>query len=642
MKWSAAALAWALLVTACTAKPSHTSVEGCSPYVTGQCVTPFPNAWFEAQKAPTSTGYAVTFPSGVLPVQSNNDPVGTDIMGPVDGFSPGTQIVAYFRQGVDASQLTPTDASPIDDRIAFMSSASSPIALVDVAARQRVPIFAELDANANPAAGERQALLIHPAVRLKFGARYAVAITTALNDGSGHALEPEGQFASWLHGGLSQSDALWQLADRLDDDASAFAAVGIQKQDLALAWDFDTASAASTTGELQTMVAQALKNTSQLGYSIGVITNNTPSQDPNIARQLDGTFQAPSFESGPDPSVLQLDSNGVPIMGAPADWSFSALISQCAAASSSVAPIVVVGHGVFSDAHDALSAAAPALNSLCAVGIGADWLGLSSTDLGILTQVLSNANNFRLITQRLEQAHVNFQVLTALAQGLLSTDAALYVNGHAAIGPSSTVFYWGESLGGIEGGTFLGLTSQAQRAELIVPGADWSLLMWRSGDFALMLQALQAVIPDWLDLQLVLAMTQSQWDKSDPIEFTALLAGTTKQALFQESEGDPIVTNVCTRTEMRSIGAQALGPLVEPVFDLSPQPGPLTGLVYTQWSIDPMPMPTFTDVPGPSDNGAHQAIDGIPEAMEQAVEFLQTGRVVNTCDDAPCVYPQGS
>jgi hypothetical protein len=186
----------------------------------------------------------------------------------------------------------------------------------------------------------------------------------------------------------------------------------------------------------------------------------------------------------------------------------------------------------------------------------------------------------------------------------------------------------------------MSLSAEASRGVLIVPGGAWGELMWRSGDFSTMLVVLQTVIPDKLDLQVLLAMTQSLWDKTDPIEFVTKLAGSSKNVLFQESIGDPVVSNVATRMMMRTVGAKLLQEVVEPVYGLTPQPGPLSGLVYTQWSMAPSPMPPYTNVPGPVQNGAHDAVWHIKQAAEQSIDFLRTGLVKDTCGGAPCVYPE--
>src|SRR5262249_51198377 len=146
-------------------------------------------------------------------------------------------------------------------------SSTNPIALIDMSTKTRVAFFAELDANAMQ--GTRQVVLIHPMARLKFQTRYAVAIQTSLKDGSGNALQAQGDFALWVKGKLTNASPLAEIADRLDQDAAVFETLGIQKSALALAWDFDTASDKATTGPLMSMRDQALQQAPKgLSYKI--------------------------------------------------------------------------------------------------------------------------------------------------------------------------------------------------------------------------------------------------------------------------------------------------------------------------------------------------------------------------------------
>jgi hypothetical protein len=364
-----------------------------------------------------------------------------------------------------------------------------------------------------------------------------------------------------------------------------------------------------------------------------------------------GTFQAPSFETGADPSPLNYDANHTPIIGAPASWRFVAVVPKCVETAPGPVPLLMLGHGLFGTAWGELSDddKGGLMQTLCMVAVGTNWVGLSGgttrvgqpphepTDFLLMAQVLTDPNQFDLITGRLQQAHVNFQVLTRLAMGALAADASLVVNGHAAYDPSQ-VYYWGASNGGIQGATFLSLSNVVNRGVLNVPGADWTLLMWRSYDFTPAFIVLQASVPDPLDEQLLMSMTQTMFDKTDPIEFAPHLNGEGKQVLFQESEGDAEVTNLATRTEMRSIGVQPLSPLLQPDYGLTPVEGPLTGLVYAQWSVDPMPLPPFADSPA-GNNTAHDTMRWVPEVLEQTKQFLQPGgMVVNTCT-GPCVFP---
>jgi len=614
----------------------HT-VHGCSPLAANQCVTPFPNAWFEEADSTTATGIHVTFPSGTLPRNSKGVGVEQAAFGTMDGYSPSTEMVAWFPEGVDPGGLTPAD------RGADSLDPTNPIAVVDLAAEARVPFFSEVDANAT--GDQRQALLVHPLARLAPNHRYAVAIRNTLHDRSGAPLAAGGDFAAWAAGRLPRSSALAEIADRLDADATVFAKLGIERSSLALAWDFDTASEAQSTRRLLHMRDDVLAAAPRgLGYHVGSAVDPDPTADADAFRIVNGTFQSPSFETGPDPSLLHLGPDEIPIMGDPANWPFTAIIPRCAAAASEPVPLLIVGHGLFDTAESELMADRYLLEDLCMVGIGTDWPGVTTRDeLLIGIQVLPDVNRFGLLTERLMQAHANFQVLTRLALNALADDPAFSVGGRRSY-DTTHAYYYGASNGGIQGATYLALSPDIERGILNVPGADWNLMMWRSSHFSLALFVLDAFYPDKLDQQLLVALSQSLWDQTDPIEFAPHLADPfpgvpgPKQAVFQESLGDAQVPNVATRVEMRTLGIPGLAPLVEPVFGITEANGPLSGLVYTQWDVKPTPLPPASDV-RPDDNQAHEAVRRLPAAIEQMRRFLRPdGQVENTCGGA-CVYP---
>jgi hypothetical protein len=633
------------LLSCVTALGCHTNVayqpKDCSAFMERQCLTPFPSSWFEQADPHTPTGVRVVFPDGVLPVNAMRVRVKPSALGSFDGYSPATPIIVYFEQGVTASQLPGPDAGDAS------TASDSPIAIIDEATGERAPFFAELDANA--AAGDRQGLIIRPLVRLHPSAHYAVAITTALKDSTGHALAPQGQFAKWASGSLSGSDKLSAISDRLDETARALKKAGIDRSQLALAFDFHTASEDFLTGRLVSMRDRALAQAPKgLGYQLTDVQNPAQADDPNALRTIEGTFDAPSFEAGTDPSLLNLDADQKPIMGAPAPWPLFAVIPRCALTAPGPVPLLILGHGLFDTAKSELLDDRSMLQNLCMVAVGTDWLGVTMNDyLNIASTVLPDANQFGLITDRLQQAHVNFQVLTRLALNALASDPAFMVNGHPAY-DTSRVYYWGASNGGIQGATYLALSPDIDRGVLNVPGAVWSAMIWRSSHFATAITLLTEAYPDRLDQQVLIGLSQILWDHTDPINFAPHLASplpgvaNTKQVIYQEAIGDAQVPNICTRIAMRTIGARGLAPLVQHLYGIEEVSGPTSGVIYTQWDVMATPLPPSTNTPA-TDNPAHEAVRGLPAVVDQTRMFFQpNGTIVNTCSGKPCVFPPSS
>ncbi len=143
---------------------------------------------------------------------------------------------------------------------------------------------------------------------------------------------------------------------------------------------------------------------------------------------------------------------------------------------------------------------------------------------------------------------------------------------------------------------------------------------------------------------MLVASLQTEFDHTDPISFAPHLladplpgAGL-KQVVLQESIDDAQVPNLSTRILARTIGLSALG-TVQPVYGITQVAGPLPS-AYTQWDRHITPPPPTTNVPAPSDNGAHGAIQEIPELLDQIRQFLQPGGpVVNTCPGGTCDFP---
>jgi len=97
-----------------------------------------------------------------------------------------------------------------------------------------------------------------------------------------------------------------------------------------------------------------------LGCTVTSVTEPTEAQKPKVYRIIQGTFQVPSFESGPDPSPLHLDKDGRPTMGPPADFPSTASIPRCALTHPGLIPLLIVGHGIQGTTFLALS---PDVNS---------------------------------------------------------------------------------------------------------------------------------------------------------------------------------------------------------------------------------------------------------------------------------------
>jgi hypothetical protein len=616
-------LAAVAFVVACGSSSGPPEPEpGCNPLIGDDCVTPYPTSFFQS-----STG-EVAIPAGVLP-NPRGITLSPDRLNTHDGFSPSTPFVVYFAKGVDASLLPTQDESAIDQS----SAATSHVQILDFATGARVPLFAELDVNAG--SGERQALIIHPMARLSPSTRYVIALV-GLDDATGAPLDAPG-FAA-LRDKTTLNTALTPLVDNYESIFAMLDAAGIARSTLTLAWDVTTASDGDSTGHLFAMRDQALAMVDSLTWTITKETDT--GSDAQRIRELVGTFDVPSFLTDDSATgTLLTDGSGNPMLrGSLGSANFVVEIPACATTATAPLPVMVYGHGLFGDAASELETSYQRQlgQYLCMVQIGTNWIGLSSDDLPTIAgTVFPDFNQLHIITDRLQQAHVNAQVLTRLVLTKLKDDPALAI-GSAAVIDGSTAYYFGISDGGIQGATYMALAQDVTRGALNVPGAEWSLLMFRSFDFSQLLALLNVNLPDPLDQQILVALFQPEFDFTDPAGFASHVDLTTKQLLLQEGIGDAQVTNLATEVLARELGVGGLD-LEQPVYGITAQTAPLAS-AYTQYDITPSPLPPTGDTPSGSDNGVHETIRELVPVEQQIKAFLApSGMVTDVCSGAPCV-----
>ena len=628
------------LLAGCSSSPSAPPEvpDGCNPLVGDDCMSPFPSSFVESPDSTTTTGWRVSIAASSLPVSHSGvmlDPSRLDLH---DGISPSTPFVVYFEKGVDPSDLPTLDA--IDQSV----MATSSVQIIDYATGDRVPLFAELDANAPE--GTRQALLIRPMARLAPNTRYIVALI-GLHDASGKLLDPAPFAALRDKGALNKQ--LAAVKSTYEDIFTTLDAAGITRKSLTLAWDVYTASDADVTGHLVAMRDQALTMVGSLTWTI--TSNKTAVGDPNHLTEIAGTFDVPSFLTDDSmTATLNVDAQGNPVLRGIGTANFVVDIPTCATTANAPLPVMVFGHGLFGQAQSELETPYQQQvgEYLCMVQIGTDWTGLSAPDFPILADdVLPDFNHINIVTDRLQQAHVNAQVLTRLFLTRMKDDPALQVNG-TAVTDGSQVYYYGISNGGIQGGTFMALSEDVTQGVLDVPGSEWSLLIQRSTDFGDLQSILDVVYPDPLDQQLLLALIQPEFDFTDPAGFAPHLIQSplpntpVKQILVQEAIHDAQVTNLATRVLVRAIGLPGID-LEEPVFGVTEMAAPLRS-AYTQWDVMPTPVPPDTNQAAPSDNGAHGEIRKLVDLETQLAAFMAPGgQVEQTCTGTcTCSLPAGT
>jgi hypothetical protein len=627
----------AIFLTACsTYIPPVQGNADCNIVNGSNCLLPFPSSIYEVDDPTTATGVRLDLATSAMPATNAGIHVEAAYFNKKDGFSADAPMLVAFPEGFDATSL-----APIGDPGQSLLP-TSPTVIVDLTTMQRVPHFAEADANAYSAGGT--ALIIRPVVRLTEKHRYAVGITKALKSATGGEIARSAAFQAFVDGSDTGNLRADRLHGRYEKAFAGLAAVGVAKDDLVLAWDFTVASDAAVRSDMETArdlaVAAIGTNGANLTFTID---SDDPNDDPPlVAHYIQGHYTAPQFltDNGSGTSRLARDANGKPMIVGTYTAPFWAVIPACVSNTSKL-PVVVYGHGLMGagdeiDSHNMKYTA----NYMCAITIATDWRGMSAEDLNSVGAALVDANNFPTVVDHLVQGMINFIALEQIVRGPMAESDTFMMNGNPLIDPDR-VYYYGNSQGGIYGGTFMAYDPNIMTGILGVPGANYSMLLDRSTDWTQYHAIQRNAYPDPIDSEILLNIFQQDWDRVDPITTTQGLIGVNgapvpgtpaKQILMIEAASDSQVPNISTETEARTMGIPVLTPADRVPYGLTGADGPLVNAL-TIVDEHPTPVPPITNTTVMED-GTHGSVRGRAAIQEQMKIFLYTGQIQQTCADA--------
>src|SRR5262245_13391838 len=126
----------ALLVAGCAESGANPDPD-CHPLAVGDCTLPWPSSYYMKSGK-------LALPAAALPKDQLGNPMSPARMNALDGFSPSTPILANLKVALDRAQL------PHPNEIEKSLLPSSTVQLYELNAWKRVPLFAEVDNNANP------------------------------------------------------------------------------------------------------------------------------------------------------------------------------------------------------------------------------------------------------------------------------------------------------------------------------------------------------------------------------------------------------------------------------------------------------------------------------------------------------------
>lgn len=616
--------------------------EGCSPLAADwHCSLPFPSDVFRSESG------EIVMEGEAGAVREDGMHVNLYAYGQEDGFSPGTQILAYFPFAIDGANL-----NGVFDNAAFgpegdWETRPGPTLIVDAENGARVPHYAELDTHAVSA--QKQTLILRPLVRLENGHRYIVAIS-GLKDTDGNPVPAAEGFRRLRDdapaGGASSLEDL-----RTHFETAVFPVLadvdGLERKDLQLAWDF-TVRSTTTKPVTETMEAirSQMATTLEAAAPTVTITKVTDYEEGDLLKTVEGTIAVPLYLESDEPGArLRNDDPAAPEAEGTADVPFVAIVPRSVLDGEAVVParLVQYGHGIFGSRTEisADDSWIPAFaNQYNFVVMAVDWWGMSGSDVTAIVSDLGNRPRETMaFTDRVHQAMANQLALAeAMTRAMPELDA-FKVGGDPVYDPES-LYFVGNSLGHIFGATYLSLSSRVERAALGVGAANFSHFIARSASFGQFFIALEAALVSPMDVQLFFAMSQAGFDRVDPVSYAPAVydpfdGEAPKKLLVQMGLGDATVPNLGTAYFARLYGLPVLenSPGEIPLTETVTAPTADSAIAIYDFGIDPLP----GVVPAPSErNGVHDGPRKAAKAQAQIDAFLKPNGEIDWFCDAPC------
>ena len=636
--------------------------EGCDPLDTRHCFLPFPSNAYTVADPATDTGRRVQFPAGGAPTNVNGTQVDVAEWNRADGFSPNTTIVTYVA-GLDPAA---SDLPPWTDLAASLADDVS-VVLVDIDSGKRIPLWAEADAQADRRAD--RALIIHPAISLPEGHTFAIGLRGLVGRG-GSEIRPSPVFRAYRDALSTELPVIEDRRPAMESTIGALEAAGVAREELQLAWDFTVASTANLTGRMLHIRDQTLARLGDAAPPYRVISSTDDPVDPDdgtpidgVARQIVGTFTVPNWLTGDgtpgngfnyatDPAT---DPDALPARNGRVQAPFACTIPDAVMDGSTPGRIALYGHGLLGSESEISAGNLRAFgNDHNTVFCATKWAGMSADDIPNAIAALSDLSKFPTLTDRLQQGLLNQVVLSRLllADGGLTDDPAFQAADGASLVDNSTLYYDGNSQGGIMGIAFAAISPDIERFVLGVVGMNYGLLLPRSVDFDTYETIFEPAYPNDFDRTLLLAMMQMLWDRGEGAGYVQHLVddplpGTpAKDVLLHVAFGDWQVSELTAFIAARTMGIPVHRPVttegrsreVEPGWGLQSATYPSDGSALVVWDSGSDPIP-IANVPPSTSRDPHGDPRNDPDVQRQKATFLFGGEITTSAAQAPARRP---
>lgn len=622
-------------------RPPLALPEGCQPLLAGaDCFLPYPSDFFRTDDAALPSGARLALTDAAKQKTKQGVTVDVAAAQPIDGASRSPTLVWVLGSPVSPDGFVRLEHGGTPS----LSADTSRTLLLEAGTGTPVAHFVDFDPRATDLS--RQALVLHPFVRLKARTRYVALVHGAVTPDGAPATPPEG-FRRLRDREARGDSQLEPLQARFDRDVFPVAeAAGVPRAALQLAWDFTTGSDEWAKDDL--LAVRALTKAWLEANTPTVVVDSVvdaPTDKPDVFRVVHGHVTGPRFVDSPNPfSKLSRDAGGHVVQSGTVDVPFTAVIPTSVRDAAGPSGAFLFGHGFFGNLGEVEDDAARGLAQAAGrTMLAAEWWGMHLSDVAKVGDALtSRPGQAMQFIDRVHQAMANFIVLSAAVKPMQALPAFQRAGGGSVLAGDVADGFIGISQGHVLGGTYSAVSPTTTRAVLLVGGAGLTGLMMRSTPFSGYFALLDLAISEPLEQQKYLATLQRPLDRIDPATWAehllaAPLPGNpAKQVLMEVGLMDSGVPNLGSWYHARLAGLTVLAPTPFQPWGLESSDGPLSSaLVVHDFRLGDVDAYYRAADFAPETTIVHEAVRRLPATKRLVGKFFSTGVIANECD-GPC------
>ncbi len=560
------------------------------------CGVPFPSDVYllDDPTGKNVSGKSVRFGKTTLPKAATaEESCAPELLYDHDGWSPSQAPMTHLLRAACADCATPSDIErSLED--------DSPTVLLEADTGRRVPHWVDIDANTKHdglnGEADQRLIMLRPAERLKEATRYIVAIRH-VSDVDGAVIEPSAVFRALRDNTKLTSGseaAVWSVYARralYKDIFEHLDAAGIPKDDLQIAWDYTTASKQNITGPMIDMRDQALAKVGADGptFEVKSVTEYTPAESDRVLRRIEVVMKLPlyltaatvQYDSKMPLDRLNLDADGKLVENGTMDWDLLIIVPRSVETGEKHG-LLQNGHGLFGSRFEGANGyLAEMANRHHWIAFSTNLFGFDEDSVAVAADGLfGRCEALKAFPERQIQGMVNQLLAMRMMMGRVAKDGIRDAQGTLVLDPAwidpAVRAYRGDSQGGIMGGAYMSLSTDVTRGLLGEPGMPYNLLLPRSVDYQGYSVALNVGFSfDQVAAELVLALAQMSWDRSEPSGFAPYMTDDrfpntpAHHVLMHVARGDHQVTTYGAHILARAVGAAQLesDDPAEPVFE---------------------------------------------------------------------------